>query len=188
VNDDTPPGYHTPTWPTPEPPKPGFIRPRNIAIGCGALVLVCVLCLLATSIPKGAVSSTSVTFQLPTLAPTETNIVIPTVAATAATAQVTATSAATATMPAQPTHTPKPACNTDGAPPNPWCYTFVNTGKLIYSPPSNFCDYFNCNSSFSWSNPLGYVDECNDGTYSSSGGRSGDCSKNGGVQRKLYQP
>lgn len=61
----------------------------------------------------------------------------------------------------------------DPAPPNPWGYTF-DGGSLIFSPPSNFCDYFNCIASF-W-NGTGYVVQCVDGTFSLSGGRSGVCS------------
>ncbi len=89
-----------------------------------------------------------------------------------------------------PTAIPAPAqptCDTGGAPSNPWCYTFANTGKLIYSPPSNFCGYFNCIPSF-WQSTNGYVDECVDGTYSHSGGVQGACSHHQGEKRPLYQP
>jgi hypothetical protein len=91
----------------------------------------------------------------------------------------------------QPTHqaTPKPtprptqppACQSVNN--NPWCYNF-SSGKLIYNPPSNFCDYFNCISSF-W-NGSGFVNECQDGSYSLSGGHQGDCSHHGGESRPLY--
>lgn len=89
--------------------------------------------------------------------------------------------------PPAPTATPQPTCDYGGAPPNPWCYTFNYTGKYIYSPPSNFCNYFNCIASF-WTHTNGYVDECQDGTYSHSGGVSGACSYHGGELRPLYQP
>jgi len=56
---------------------------------------------------------------------------------------------------------------------------------LIYSPPANFCSYFNCIKSF-WTSTKGYVDECVDGTYSHSGGRQGACSYHGGELRPLY--
>jgi hypothetical protein len=56
---------------------------------------------------------------------------------------------------------------------------------VIYSPPTNFCDYFNCIPSF-WNSTNGYVEECVDGTYSHSGGRSGACSHHGGELRPLY--
>ena len=79
---------------------------------------------------------------------------------------------------------PPPPPSTCGAPANPWGYNFCG-GSLIYSPPSNFCSYFNCIPSF-WKSTLGYVDECNDGTYSHSGGRQGACSYHGGEMRPLY--
>jgi hypothetical protein len=80
-----------------------------------------------------------------------------------------------------PTAPPQNLC---GAPANPWGYNFCG-GSEIYSPPSNFCDYFNCIASF-WSSTAGYVDQCVDGTYSHSGGRQGACSHHGGEARALY--
>ena len=67
---------------------------------------------------------------------------------------------------------------------NPWGYNF-NPGNLIYSPPQNFCDYFDCVRNF-WDNTSGYVDECKDGTYSHSGGAPNACVKHGGEMRPLY--
>src|SRR5260370_25210326 len=61
---------------------------------------------------------------------------------------------------------PLPPPNTCGAPSNPWGSNFCG-GRLIRSPPSDFCSYFNCISSFLKST-LGYVDECNAGTYTHS--------------------
>lgn len=87
--------------------------------------------------------------------------------------------------PAPPAPAP-PAPSTCGAPANPWGYNFCG-GNLIYSPPSSFCSYFSCIPSF-WKSTLGYVDECNDGTYSHSGGRQGACSYHGGEMRPLYSP
>ena len=74
-----------------------------------------------------------------------------------------------------------------GAPDNPWHYNFClsNSGRYIYSPNAQFCGYFNCIASF-WRSTNGYVDECNDGTYSHSGGRSGACSYHGGEMRPLW--
>jgi hypothetical protein len=86
--------------------------------------------------------------------------------------------------PPVPPPPPPPPPNTCGAPSNPWGYNFCG-GNLIYSPPSNFCNYFNCIPSF-WKSTLGYVDECKDGTYSHSGGRQGACSYHGGEMRPLY--
>lgn len=83
----------------------------------------------------------------------------------------------------QPMPTPQPTQST-GVNGNPWGYSFV-PGNLIYSPPSDFCSYFNCIASF-WQHTNGYVDECNDGTYSHSGGVRGACSYHGGEMRPLY--
>lgn len=88
--------------------------------------------------------------------------------------------------PPPPPPPPPPAQNTCGAPANPWGYNFCG-GNLLYSPPSNFCSYFNCIPSF-WKSTNGYVDQCKDGTYSHSGGRQGACSSHGGELRPLYSP
>lgn len=89
-------------------------------------------------------------------------------------------------QPPPPPPPPPPVPNTCGAPANPWGYNFCG-GKLIYSPPSNFCAYFNCIPSF-WKSTNGYVDQCKDGTYSHSGGVQGACSYHGGELRPLYSP
>ncbi len=70
-----------------------------------------------------------------------------------------------------PTKAPPATC---GAPANPFGFTFCG-GSNIYpnNLPSNVCDYFNCIANF-W-NGVGYMEECQDGTYSMSGGRSGAC-------------
>jgi hypothetical protein len=80
--------------------------------------------------------------------------------------------------------TPPPLHSGCGSPPNPFGYDFCAPGSTISSPPSNLCDYFNCIPSF-WNSTNGYVEECSDGTYSHSGGRSGSCSSHGGNLRAL---
>jgi hypothetical protein len=95
-----------------------------------------------------------------------------------------------ATTPAQVVATqtpppPPPVANACGAPSNPWRYNFCGTGSYIYSPPTTFCNYFSCISSF-WKSTNGYVEECADNTFSHSGGRSGSCSSHGGNQQPLY--
>lgn len=125
-------------------------------------------------------------------------------AATAATATATATAAPaatatpkpkptatpkprpTATPQPKPTATPKPSCPNGAVNNNPWCYNFTS-GSTISNPPSNFCNYFNCIKSF-WENTNGYVEQCVDGMYSHSGGRSGSCSSHGGNSRPLLKP
>jgi hypothetical protein len=131
-------------------------------------------------------------------------------ASPAATPTLTPTAAATPTATPTPTPTPKPAtpapvvatakpppapptqppappvANTCGAPANPWGYNFCG-GNVISSPPSSFCSYFSCISSF-WKSTNGYVEQCADGMFSHSGGRQGSCSYHGGNQRPLYGP
>jgi hypothetical protein len=84
------------------------------------------------------------------------------------------------------TTAPKPvALSTCGAPSNPWGYNFCGRGAYITDPPASFCDVFNCIPSF-WKSTNGYVMQCDDLTYSHSGGRSGSCSYHGGNYRALY--
>src|SRR6266568_9010159 len=87
-----------------------------------------------------------------------------------------------------PTPRPQPtATHCVGVNNNPWCYDF-NPGKYITYPPSGFCSYFNCIATFYAPDDPGdgYVVECQDTTYSQSGGESGACSSHGGVMRPLY--
>jgi hypothetical protein len=105
----------------------------------------------------------------------------------------TSTPTAAPTPPPTPVPTPRPTpappppapvANTCGAPSNPWGYTFC-AGATINSPPSSFCNYFDCIASF-W-NGTGYVEQCVDLTFSKSGGHSGSCSHHGGNKRPLFQ-
>ncbi len=88
--------------------------------------------------------------------------------------------------PSQAPSPPPVAFDFCGAPANPWHYNFCasDIGKYVTSPPSGFCSYFSCISSF-WQGS-GWVAECSDGAYSLSGGRSGACSHHGGVLRPLW--
>lgn len=74
--------------------------------------------------------------------------------------------------------------STCGAPGNPYGYNFCGTGGYVTSPPSAICSYFNCIANFF--NGRGYMVECNDGTYSMSGGIRGACSYHGGEDRPVY--
>ena len=115
----------------------------------------------------------------PTAHPTAPPTAVPTAPPTLApTAETTA-------PPAPPPSPPPPpvAKQLCGAPPNPWSYNFCG-GGTISSPPGDFCNYFACIPSF-WSSTRGYVEECADGSYSHSGGRSGSCSSHGGDRRPL---
>lgn len=77
-----------------------------------------------------------------------------------------------------------PPPSTCGAPSNPYGYNFCGVGGYVTSPPSDICDYFSCIGNF-W-NGRGYMVECNDGTYSMSGGISGACSYHGREDRPVY--
>ena len=86
-----------------------------------------------------------------------------------------------------PTQAPAPtahAASLCGAPQNPWGYNFCGRGGYISNPPSDFCSYFNCIANFP--NGTGYVEQCQDGMFSKSGGHSGSCSHHGGNKQPLY--
>jgi len=83
--------------------------------------------------------------------------------------------------------TPQPAPPPVNVNNNPWGYNFDNAPNYIYSPDLGFCTYFPCIPSF-WNQTNGYVEECQDGDYSHSGGVSGSCSSHGGNLRPLYLP
>ncbi len=88
------------------------------------------------------------------------------------------------TTPAAPPAPPaRLVAATCGAPANPDGYNFCGRGGLIYTFPSDFCDYFDCIANYP--NGTGYIDECSDQTYSHSGGRPGACSHHGGELRPV---
>jgi len=170
-------------------------RKTKLGLGCGGAIIAILLlsvCIIAASAASGigtqaptpttglvAVQAsptvlqdtpTPVPTQQPTPTPTPKPIPKPTIAPTHA---------------AQPTQPPPKPCQAVNG--NPWCYNF-NPGNRIYYPPSGFCGYFNCITSFYQSDDPGdgYIVECNDGKYSQSGGERGACSNHGGVMRPLY--
>jgi len=130
----------------------------------------------------------------PTTAPTNTPV-LSAVNTSVATTAPTPTSTPTPKPTAKPT--PKPTPKPTQPPPkpttcpgincNPWGYNF-SSGNLIYYPPDGFCNYFDCIPSFYGSDDPGdgYIVECQDSTYSQSGGERGACSYHGGVLRPLY--
>lgn len=69
---------------------------------------------------------------------------------------------------------------------NPWGYNY-SCCRLITHPPRAICRYFHCIPSF-WHQTRGYVEQCQDGMISHSGGRRGSCSSHGGNLRPLYRP
>lgn len=197
--------YGQSTQPAPREPMPKS-RVALILAGIGGVfILFCVIVGIAVAATGYGKSSTPATSA--NVASTATHTTATTATATHAAAN--ATSKPTATPKPQPTATPKPKSTATSRPQptatprsqptatpvpaqptpcpgvncNPWGYNF-NSGNYIYSPPSDFCNYFNCIPSF-WSSTNGYVEECQDDTYSHSGGRSGSCSDHGGNLRPL---
>jgi hypothetical protein len=83
-----------------------------------------------------------------------------------------------------PTAIPTQASAPSGVNGNPWDYNFT-AGNYIYSPNPAFCTYFTCVSTF-WTKTNGYVAECYNGSYTHSGGISGACSRDGGVEQALW--
>ena len=177
---------------------------RSRLIVLGILLPVCILsCCIATGVSalSGSQQNQTATSQqvIPTDTPTQdtsflaltptasvapypTDTPVPTDTPTPA---PTATPTPIPTM--QPTATPRPQptpTQHTGVNGNPWGYDF-NPGNLIYSPPSAFCSYFNCVSTF-WTATRGYVAECANSEYTHSAGVSGACSRDGGVARTLY--
>jgi hypothetical protein len=72
-----------------------------------------------------------------------------------------------------------PNCPDAGAPPNPVPLSGPPEVPPSSSVPQSFCETHRCIPNFP--NGTGSVVQCNDGTYSHSGGRPGACSWHGGV-------
>ncbi|GLV55902.1 hypothetical protein KDH_27460 [Dictyobacter sp. S3.2.2.5] len=198
-----PPNVPPPYTPRPMPHQRllAWYRRRNLfgKLGIGCVGLIVILSMCTCSI---AMANPSASQQSASTAPTTQAKAQPTHAPVKPTATPTPAPTPTPTptpkprpTPIPPTPTPVPPAPTQApAPPpmqtgvngNPWGYNF-NSGRDIYDPNPDFCSYFNCIKSF-WTSTNGYVVECNDGEYSHSGGRSGACSRNGGVEATLLEP
>lgn len=101
-----------------------------------------------------------------------------------ASAASTPPATSTATQPKPPTTTQATASKPSlcGAPVNPFGYNLCGRGGYIYNAsPARVCSYFNCVANFG--NSPGYMIECKDSTYSTSGGA---CSDHKGVWRPVY--
>jgi hypothetical protein len=170
-------------------------RRMKISLGCGTIIAVllffsCIGSAIGRSnlapppTPTQTAGQAVITGDTPTPLPTPTQQV-PTPNPTLTprpTVRLTPTGIVRPTpTPIPPRPTPTPSCQAVNN--NPWCYNF-SPGNYITSPPSNFCDYFACIASF-WDGH-GYVEECQDATYSLSGGIHGSCSHHGGDLRPLY--
>jgi len=171
----------------------------RIALAIGVIVLALLLCDFGAGRIWAAFHSPGVTASPTTQAVIQSNATLPTDTPTATPTQVAVVHPTPQPTPI-PTHAPQPTQKPTQPPPkptsasacpavnnNPWCYDF-SPGSLIYNPPQAFCDYFNCIPSFWGSDDPdgGHVVECQDGTFSQSGGESGACSYHDGVMRALY--
>jgi hypothetical protein len=142
-----------------------------------------------------AVATAPTSGRLPTLEPSDVatgSAVIPSlepVPSNAPTPKTTAKPTLKATPKPTPRPTPKPTPKPTAKPTgvfgNPWGYDF-KPGKTISNPPDAFCEYFDCIPSF-WDSTNGYVVQCEDSTFSHSGGRQGVCSYHGGYRRTLFR-
>ncbi len=170
-----------------------WYKSRNIltklGIGCASLLLVLSLCICSAAAAASGNHQTSVSTSQPTSVVTHAAVVTATLPKPSPTLKPTPTP--TKAIAVHPTSTPKPQptqrptpTHCVGVNSNPWCYDF-NPGNKIYSPPSSFCSYFQCVSTF-WTATRGYVAECANGSYTHSAGVSGACSRDGGVSRTLY--
>jgi len=180
------------TSPRVPPPDP---RRRNAWLIIAAIIFVGLLVtgILQTAYPAPPTTQNA----MPTDTPTQSALLSLTPTLTPTDTPIP-TKTPTPTPRPTPTPTPKPVVVVTPTPKpqpthcvginnNPWCYDF-NPGGLIYTPPSGFCSYFNCIATFYQSDDPGdgYIVECQDGTYSQSGGERGACSSHGGVLRPLY--
>ncbi len=112
---------------------------------------------------------------------------VATAASASAAAQASAASAAAASARAAAAQTTTAAAtNRCGAPANPYGYNYCGTGSMKPSPPADICNYFSCIPNFD--NGTGYMEECQDGMVSMSGGLRGACSHHGGEQTPVEGP
>jgi len=153
----------------------------------GVALLVVASVLFSSNQPGTQAASTQVQAAVttPIVTPADTALATPspTPAPTAKLVAVPVAPKATAPPPPPP---PAAAFNYCGAPANPWHYNFCG-GSVIYAVPGDFCSYFPCIKSF-WKSTNGYAEECVDGMYSHSGGRSGACSYHTGELRPVLAP
>jgi hypothetical protein len=198
--------YQPPLYPVP-PPSPQKVSWRQrfqrlpqttrAGLGCASLLFILSLCICSVALANtGSGSSTASQAATPTVQPpTDTPAPTATVHHSARAGKKVATPPSHPTpvqqnvptpAPLPPTPTPAPthAPVQTGINGNPWGYNFT-PGSLIYTPNTGFCGYFSCVTTF-WTKTNGYVAECVNGEYTHSGGVSGACSRDGGVEQALY--
>ena len=155
-------------------------RQQSQSIQIGIISIAALLVVLVLLVPYVLFSNLFSSTQNSQADPNQSN---------AAIATPTATDVPTAVATDAPTPTSVPAAEPTlsaldkGVSSNPWGYDF-NAGSFITAPPATFCSYFSCIQGF-WSGQ-GYVEECQDGTYTLAGGVGGDCDAHGGDLRPLY--
>jgi hypothetical protein len=143
-----------------------------------------------------AAAGTTTTVQGLVITDTTVATTVPVATTTATTTPTTlpattvlTTTVQTAPPPTSPSPTARPTTTLAGgalcgAPANPYGYNLCGRGGTITQPAAGTCGYFNCIANFS--NGTGYMEECMDGTYSMSGGRSGSCSSHHGNKQPVF--
>jgi len=174
------------------------ITSRPLAVGAVALGLVSFVggtafagaVMQAPPSPPAVTQAPSAALPAPAPAIPVTTQLAPTTVPSRATAPTTtpATAAPVRKPPATHAPTSMPPKTTVqrslcGAPDNPYGYNFCGRGSHVYRPPAGICSYFACIQNFD--NGVGYMEECQDGMYSMSGGRQGACSYHGGELRPV---
>jgi hypothetical protein len=176
----------------------GIRRDRRILlVSAIAVAILCYTGYILVSLATGNHPETSAQFNpgSPTSSPA-TATLEPTPPAAPPTVEPAATPMPTTQPPpvqtttTQPAPTPpatttssKPPPSLCGAPPNPYGYNFCG-GALIYSPASDICSYLTCAANF-WKGD-GYVVQCQDDTFSKTGGKQKVCSQDQGYRATLF--
>lgn len=177
-----PPPYYPPPYYQPQPyqrppQKPSMNRPLPL------IIVLSIVFLLGFSVYVASAMGLYDTHQPITYDNTTTPDVPTATSIATVTNQPTTAPTQAPTQPLSSGPAPTSAPHKTGVNGNPWGYDF-NAGQLIYSPPADFCAYFACIANFG--NSAGYVIECQDGQYATSGGLRGSCSRHGGDMRPLY--
>jgi hypothetical protein len=156
------------------------------SIGAGSALAVAVLNPAPPPTTSPSVVAPATQTTPPTVAPTTAPPPPTTAPATTRPPTTTAKKPAT-TRPPRSSAPPSTAKRVSlcGAPANPYGYNFCGRGGYVVDPKPEVCTYFDCIDNF-W-NGQGHMEECQDGTYSMSGGRPGSCSHHGGNLRAVYR-
>lgn len=196
---DSPTVPNFPTYPAPPPSSPpniwqrftswfrGQARRVQITIAVIALLGTCALCGTITDALFPNSSTTGATTAAHTSSTTGSSKPTATTAKPGPTATTKVNPTATTPSKPNPTATKPPPPRYPAIGGNPYDYTLTNTGHILYQPAADVCTWLKCIPSF-WQHTNGYVDLCNDGYYSHSGGVTGACSKHGNERQPVYQP